>query len=146
MSKICENCGNMIPDGSDVCPTCGREDDAAIQAVMDDLTEAFGDLNQEDVKQDPASEEENGDTILFDASKVNDALKDAETKNQQERQKHKAGEKSGKSANSNQPGAKKSKNSQNQKSPPGKTLNPVEQIRKRKNSRKRTPARCCLAW
>lgn len=91
MSKICENCGNMIPDGSDVCPTCGREDDAAIQAVMDDLTEAFGNLNQEDVKQDPASEEENGDTILFDASKVNDALKDAETKNQQERQKHKAG-------------------------------------------------------
>ena len=120
MSKICENCGNMIPDGSDVCPTCGREDDAAIQAVMDDLTEAFGDLNQEDVKQDPASEEENGDTILFDASKVNDALKDAETKNQQERQKHTAGEKSGKSAHSNQPGAKKPKNSQNQKKPAGK--------------------------
>lgn len=34
MSKICEKCGNMIPDGVDVCPNCGREDDSAIAAVM----------------------------------------------------------------------------------------------------------------
>ena len=144
MSKICENCGNMIPDGSDVCPTCGREDDAAIQAVMDDLTEAFGDLNQEDVKQDPASEEENGDTILFDASKVNDALKDAETKNQQERQKHKAGEKSGKSANSNQPGAKKSKNSQNQKKPAGKNVKSGGTNQKKKKQQKKDTSKVLL--
>ena len=44
MSKICEKCGNMIPDGVDVCPNCGREDDSAIAAVMNDLSKAFADL------------------------------------------------------------------------------------------------------
>ena len=44
MSKICENCGNMIPDGTDICPSCGREDDSAIAAVMSELGDAFGDL------------------------------------------------------------------------------------------------------
>ena len=38
MSKICENCGNMIPDGVTVCPNCGRED------YIDDTVNAMGDL------------------------------------------------------------------------------------------------------
>lgn len=35
MSKICENCGNMIPDGTDICPSCGWEDDSSIKAIQD---------------------------------------------------------------------------------------------------------------
>jgi predicted nucleic acid-binding Zn-ribbon protein len=49
MSKICENCGNMIPDGTDICPSCGHEDYDA-----DALQEM---LSQWDVPMD--AEEEN---------------------------------------------------------------------------------------
>lgn len=34
MSKICENCGNMIPEGTDVCPSCGWEDDSSFHDVQ----------------------------------------------------------------------------------------------------------------
>lgn len=36
MSKICVKCGNVIPDGMDVCPNCGQEgyDDSDFQNVL----------------------------------------------------------------------------------------------------------------
>lgn len=45
MSKICEKCGNVIPDGTDVCPNCGREDynDAALRDVLSELGIALDD-------------------------------------------------------------------------------------------------------
>lgn len=43
MDKICEKCGNVIPEGMDVCPNCGREtyDDADLQGVLRDLERAL---------------------------------------------------------------------------------------------------------
>ena len=75
MSKICEKCGNMIPDGVDVCPNCGREDDAAIEAVMNDLSKAFADLGvSEPAPKKPAAPADNSemgdDTILFRPEEV----------------------------------------------------------------------------
>lgn len=81
MSKICENCGNMIPDGTDVCPGCGREiyDDAALQSILGELSIALDEI-QEDVPQ-PARTASNkpvmdstGDTRIFGADQVKAAL------------------------------------------------------------------------
>lgn len=82
MSKICEKCGNMIPDGVDVCPNCGREDDAAIEAVMNDLSKAFADLGvSEPAPKESAAPAESSvvedDTILFRPEEIKDAEKQA---------------------------------------------------------------------
>ena len=39
MSKICEKCGNVIPEGVDVCPTCGSDgiEDDALKNVLSEL-------------------------------------------------------------------------------------------------------------
>ena len=39
MSKICEKCGNVIPDDVDICPTCGSDgiEDDALKSVLDEL-------------------------------------------------------------------------------------------------------------
>lgn len=39
MSKICVKCGNVIPEGMDACPNCGRDgyDDSSLQAVLSEL-------------------------------------------------------------------------------------------------------------
>ena len=78
MSKICEKCGNMIPDGTDICPNCGREDDAAIEAVMNDLSKAFANLgaseaapSKPDADQNAATVED--DTILFRPEEIKEA-------------------------------------------------------------------------
>ena len=78
MSKICEKCGNMIPDGVDICPNCGRKDDAAIEAVMNDLSKAFADLGAPEAApskpvadQNAATVEE--DTILFHPEEIKEA-------------------------------------------------------------------------
>lgn len=78
MSKICEKCGNMIPDGVDICPNCGREDDAAIEAVMNDLSKAFADLGAPEAApskpvagQNAATVED--DTILFHPEEIKEA-------------------------------------------------------------------------
>ncbi len=77
MSKICEKCGNMIPDGVDVCPNCGREDDAAIEAVMNDLSKAFADLGTPETSAPKPVEPEHGtvedDTILFRPDEIKKA-------------------------------------------------------------------------
>lgn len=77
MSKICEKCGNMIPDGVDVCPNCGREDDAAIEAVMNDLSKAFADLGTPETAAPKPVELEHGtvedDTILFRPEEIKKA-------------------------------------------------------------------------
>ena len=77
MSKICEKCGNMIPDGVDVCPNCGREDDAAIEAVMNDLSKAFADLGTPETDAPKSVEPEHGtvedDTILFRPEEIKKA-------------------------------------------------------------------------
>ena len=65
MSKICEKCGNMIPDTADVCPGCGRGiyNDEALAAMMND---APGSRNQkvEPVRR-PAVSPQAGDTQVF---------------------------------------------------------------------------------
>ena len=50
MSKICENCGNMIPEGTDVCPGCGRQQysDDALQSVLSELSFALDELQNEE--------------------------------------------------------------------------------------------------
>ena len=78
MSKICEKCGNMIPDGVDICPNCGREDDAAIEAVMNDLSKAFADLDApEAAPSKPAADQNSAtvddDTILFRPEEIKEA-------------------------------------------------------------------------
>ena len=81
MSKICEKCGNMIPDGVDVCPNCGREDDSAIEAVMNDLSKAFANLGAPEPKKPAAKPEtpvSDDETILFHLDEVKEAEKKAE--------------------------------------------------------------------
>ena len=78
MSKICEKCGNMIPDGVDICPNCGWEDDAAIAAVMNDLSKAFADLGApEAAPSKPAADQDaaavEDDTILFRPEEIKEA-------------------------------------------------------------------------
>ena len=89
MSKICEKCGNMIPDGSDVCPNCGREDDTSIEAVLSELKDVFADLEPEGqeaaetstAEETPKSDtEESDDTILFDSSAVSKVLQESAQK------------------------------------------------------------------
>ena len=81
MSKICENCGNMIPDGTDICPSCGREDDSAIAAVMSELGDAFGDLEPVNVDEKKTEKSKNAadedDTMLFDADTVSQLIGDS---------------------------------------------------------------------
>ena len=78
MSKICEKCGNMIPDGVDICPNCGREDDAAIEAVMNDLSKAFADLGAPEAAPSKSAADQNAatvedDTILFHPEEIKEA-------------------------------------------------------------------------
>ena len=55
MSKICENCGNMIPEGADVCPGCGRQQysDDALQSVLSELSFALDELQNEEPAAEP---------------------------------------------------------------------------------------------
>ena len=101
MSKICEKCGNVIPDGSDICPNCGREDydDHVLQDVLeelgisldDDLAEALEAAEDsaeipvfEDVLEDTSAEipspgteepEDSDVTMVFETAKVRKAAK-----------------------------------------------------------------------
>lgn len=78
MSKICEKCGNMIPDGVDICPNCGREDDGAIEAVMNDLSKAFANLGAPEAAPSKPVADQNAatvedDTILFRPEEIKEA-------------------------------------------------------------------------
>ena len=78
MSKICEKCGNMIPDGVDICPNCGREDDGAIEAVMNDLSKAFANLGAPEATPSKSAADQNAatvedDTILFHPEEIKEA-------------------------------------------------------------------------
>lgn len=66
MSKICENCGNMIPEGADVCPGCGRQQysDDTLQAVLNDLSLALDEIQKDDSDAVP-TQEVSGDTMEF---------------------------------------------------------------------------------
>lgn len=56
MSKICIKCGNVIPDGMDVCPTCGREeyDESNLQNVLNELGLSL-DSDHTDPDSDPVA-------------------------------------------------------------------------------------------
>lgn len=71
MSKICENCGNMIPEGTDVCPGCGRQlyNDDALQAVLSELSFALDEIQNEEPAKEPA-EDVSGNTIPFRVQKT----------------------------------------------------------------------------
>lgn len=61
MSKICENCGNMIPDGADICPGCGRQQyDDALEDILSELSFALDEIQSNE--QEDSSEE----TAKFD--------------------------------------------------------------------------------
>lgn len=131
MSKICENCGNMIPDGTDICPSCGREDDSAIAAVMSELGDAFGDLEPVNVDEKKTEKSKNAadedDTMLFDADTVSQLIGDS-------------GKKQGKDKARGRIRHPKKRPS----SGSGKSL-PVK-AGKTARKRKRTTARRCWAW
>ena len=120
MSKICENCGNMIPDGTDICPSCGREDDSAIAAVMSELGDAFGDLEPVNVdakkteKSKKAADED--DTMLFDADTVSQLIGDSGKKQREDKpEEDRAPKKRPSSGSGKKPSGQSGKNSKNGK-------------------------------
>lgn len=90
MSRICEKCGNVIPDGMDSCPNCGREDynEEVLRDVLNELgipmdaedgTEEERKTEEktapEDSSEDLETEKTDGSsdndiTMIFDAAKV----------------------------------------------------------------------------
>lgn len=75
MSKICDNCGNMVPDGSDVCPGCGQEqqnNDASLHKVLNELSMALDQIQsgEEDEETSETPAVEAGETIVFRADEV----------------------------------------------------------------------------
>lgn len=55
MSKICVKCGNVIPDGVDVCPNCGHEeyDDSNLQNVLNEIGLSLDDDGEQTPSDDP---------------------------------------------------------------------------------------------
>ncbi len=73
MSKICENCGNMIPDGAGVCPGCGKEQygDDALQSVLSELSFALDHIQEDTPEEVGLPQIDNtGKTIVFGADQV----------------------------------------------------------------------------
>lgn len=71
MDRICENCGNMIPEGQSVCPSCGWESDAAIQAAQKGIVQEKAERPEKpDAPEGPDRSGVSGDTEIFDASAV----------------------------------------------------------------------------
>lgn len=60
MSKICVKCGNVIPDGMDVCPNCGREeyDDSNLQNVLSELGLSMDKDAKTETKETDSTEDE----------------------------------------------------------------------------------------
>lgn len=54
MSKICENCGNMIPDGADICPGCGRQQysEDALESILSELSFALDEIQSDEPQQE----------------------------------------------------------------------------------------------
>lgn len=74
MSKICEKCGNEIPEGLDLCPVCGGSpEDAALKSVLDELSQALGGGTPETPGDDPAP------NIDLDAETIRISLDDIAT-------------------------------------------------------------------
>lgn len=81
MSKICIKCGNVIPDGMDVCPNCGREeyDDSNLQNVLSELGLDMDENQNQSEKADSAAEEDEPTIRLPKVGADSDAdKKDAE--------------------------------------------------------------------
>lgn len=55
MSKICENCGNMIPDGADICPGCGRQQyDNGLESLLSELSFALDEIQTQEPEEKSA--------------------------------------------------------------------------------------------
>lgn len=108
MSKICEKCGNVIPDGTDVCPNCGRENynDEVLQGMLselgidleDDTAPAEQDWEETDsaatADKEPADEAVASDiTMIFDAAKVTETAGKQSEKQAEKAEKAKKAEK-----------------------------------------------------
>lgn len=65
MSKICIKCGNVIPDGMDICPNCGREeyDDSNLNNVLSELGLSMDKEAKPDTKAVDTDSTENEPTI-----------------------------------------------------------------------------------
>lgn len=77
MSKICENCGNMIPDGSTACPGCGMEQfgEDNLSAVLDELSLALDQLTDE--HDNDKSGQDASETIVFSRKNTKEKADDA---------------------------------------------------------------------
>ncbi len=87
MSKICENCGNMIPDGADVCPGCGRQqyDDDALKTVLSELSFALDEIQNEgsEVGADEGMELPQIEDVVLDEEAAESAGDDGAAKGSQ---------------------------------------------------------------
>lgn len=79
MSKICENCGNMIPDGSTACPGCGMEQlgEDNLNAVLDDLSYALDQLVDESDGEKSDNDVNISETIVFSKKNSEEKGQDA---------------------------------------------------------------------
>ena len=87
MSKICIKCGNVIPDGMDVCPNCGREeyDDSNLQNVLNELGLDMDENQNQSEKADSSVEEDEPTIRLPQVGADSDAdKKDAEDTDSEE--------------------------------------------------------------
>jgi uncharacterized protein YjdB len=85
MSKICENCGNMIPDGTDICPSCGHEgfDEAVLQEMLSQLDLPVDTEDQAETE----TTEGLGDTQMFRPEEIQSETKKRQTQQPQNRKK-----------------------------------------------------------
>ncbi|MDD6024321.1 MAG: Ig-like domain-containing protein [Oscillospiraceae bacterium] len=76
MSKICEKCGNIIPEGNDTCPSCGWVDynDEALQSALEEMLRNLDSVNaDEDEEASHSDPEAMGDTMMFDKELIRKA-------------------------------------------------------------------------
>lgn len=76
MSKICEKCGNIIPEGNDTCPSCGWVDynDEALQSALEEMLK---NLDSAQTEENSGASDSNadamGDTMMFDKELIRKA-------------------------------------------------------------------------
>lgn len=80
MSKICVKCGNVIPDGMDTCPNCGRDeyDDSDLQTVLSELGLSLDQGRGSDLSEDDGSADQEP-TIRIPTLELDDDTKSEST-------------------------------------------------------------------
>lgn len=117
----------MIPDGTDICPSCGREVIPPLAAVMSELGDAFGDLEPVNVDEKKTEKSKNAadedDTMLFDADTVSQLIGDSGKKQGKDKpEADKAPKKRPSSGSGKKPSGQSGKNGKKKKKDNSKTL------------------------